>query len=345
VYWFLRYWWHRHLARIIGGQYYYYIYNGHGDVVQLIDQNGNIKNNYTYDEWGNINSKQEQVSNPLKYAGEYYDDESGLYYLRARYYDPTIGRFISKDSYEGKITNPLSLNLYTYCYNDPLGYVDPTGHDVWNRFGEKIGTAPGKDYTDYSPKATDTHGGGEQAKVAWNPRTSSSDTGSSTASGSSIIHTNLVAYENGTRLGGLQYYFNNTGSGGNNGISSSDSAGRILLAANTGAGNGIFSSKPYKWFERQNPYVQTVTAIPIAFAASGVTLVTIAGGVEVVAGEGLVGVSHSIVYSARVGENYVYLYAPAATKVIEYGTDAFGGSPPQTKPGIIYNFIKSVSGN
>ena len=66
----------------------------------------------------------------MKYAGEYYDEESGLYYLRARYYDPSIGRFISMDSYEGDITNPLSLNLYTYVENDPLSYVDPSGHSL-----------------------------------------------------------------------------------------------------------------------------------------------------------------------------------------------------------------------
>ena len=123
-------WGHKALARKTNGNYYYYLYNGHGDVTQVVDQNGNIVNSYTYDEWGNILSKQEQVSNPLKYAGEYYDEESGLYYLRARYYDPTIGRYISRDSYEGEITNPLSLNLYTYVENDPLSYVDPSGHSL-----------------------------------------------------------------------------------------------------------------------------------------------------------------------------------------------------------------------
>ena len=60
-------------------------------------------------------------------AGEMYDDETGLYYLRARYYDPSVGRFISKDSVEGSITNPLSLNLYTYCVNNPIIYTDPSG--------------------------------------------------------------------------------------------------------------------------------------------------------------------------------------------------------------------------
>ena len=71
----------------------------------------------------------ETIDNDFKYAGEIYDNETGLYYLRARYYDPSVGRFISEDSYEGNITNPLSLNLYTYVQNNPLGYVDPSGHD------------------------------------------------------------------------------------------------------------------------------------------------------------------------------------------------------------------------
>ncbi|KAF1084282.1 tRNA nuclease WapA precursor [Sporotomaculum syntrophicum] len=127
-------WGNQALARKVGGSYYYYLYNGHGDVTKVIDQNGNIVNSYTYDEWGNILSQQEQLPQPLKYAGEYYDDESGLYYLRARYYDPTVGRFISRDSNEGSITNPLSLNLYVYCYSNPLNYLDPTGHsakEVW----------------------------------------------------------------------------------------------------------------------------------------------------------------------------------------------------------------------
>jgi RHS repeat-associated protein len=121
-------WGKQALARKADSNYYYYLYNGHGDVTRVIDQNGNIVDSYTYDEWGNILSKQESMPQPLKYAGEYYDDESGLYYLRARYYDPTIGRFISKEPYEGEITNPLSLNLYTYVTNNPLIYVDPSGN-------------------------------------------------------------------------------------------------------------------------------------------------------------------------------------------------------------------------
>ena len=110
------------------------------DVIQVIDENGNAVNSYSYDEWGNILTAQEQINNPMKYAGEYFDDETGLYYLRARYYDSSIGRFISKDSQEGDVKNPLTMNLYTYCGNNPINRWDPTGHDMIyaNQYNSKI---------------------------------------------------------------------------------------------------------------------------------------------------------------------------------------------------------------
>jgi YD repeat-containing protein len=77
---------------------YYYLYNGHGDVVQIVDTSGTPVNSYSYDEWGNITSQTEGISNPFKYTGEIYDEETGLYYLRARYYDPSIGRFLNEDT-------------------------------------------------------------------------------------------------------------------------------------------------------------------------------------------------------------------------------------------------------
>ncbi|HBQ26814.1 MAG TPA: hypothetical protein DD791_10515 [Syntrophomonas sp.] len=111
-----------------GGNQYYYLYNGHGDVAQIVDTSGNPVNTYSYDEWGNILSQTEQINNPFKYAGEIHDPETGLYYLRARYYDPSLGRFINKDAYEGDITNPLTLNQYSYVYNNPIKYIDPSGN-------------------------------------------------------------------------------------------------------------------------------------------------------------------------------------------------------------------------
>ncbi len=106
----------------------YYHYNSHGDVVAISDGNGQELNNYAYDTWGNVISKTEGMSNPYQYSGEPYDEKTGFYYLRARYYDPKVGRFISEDTYKGAVDNPLSLNRYAYVENNPLAYIDPSGH-------------------------------------------------------------------------------------------------------------------------------------------------------------------------------------------------------------------------
>ena len=98
------------------------------DVVQTVDAAGNTQNQYEYDIWGNPVLTIEASENAIRYAGEFLDSETGLYYLRARFYDPYLGRFTTEDSYWGEDENPLSLNLYTYCANDPVRYVDPSGH-------------------------------------------------------------------------------------------------------------------------------------------------------------------------------------------------------------------------
>jgi len=110
----------------------YFVYNGHGDVVKILDNVGALLKSYDYDIWGNTKSISSNAtkpfSNPYRYSGEIFDDESGLIYLRARYYNPSTGRFITKDTYEGSLINPLSQNLYTYVENNPLKYIDPSGH-------------------------------------------------------------------------------------------------------------------------------------------------------------------------------------------------------------------------
>jgi RHS repeat-associated protein len=114
-----------------GGIAYYHT-NGHGDVVSLRNKSGEILKSYSYDIWGNVESEvsNKTISNPFLYAGEYFDSATNLQYLRARWYDPSQGRFISEDRYAGDIKNPLSLNYYTYAENNPLKYVDPSGHAV-----------------------------------------------------------------------------------------------------------------------------------------------------------------------------------------------------------------------
>ena len=122
-------WGHQPLARKVNGSWYYYIYNAHGDVVGLVNESGTVVNIYEYTPWGEIRSESETVDNPIKYAGEYYDDELDMIYLRARYYDPQIGRFTSLDIEEGEIANPLDMNRYVYCRNNPIKYLDPSGRE------------------------------------------------------------------------------------------------------------------------------------------------------------------------------------------------------------------------
>ena len=81
----------------------YYSYNGHGDVVKITNAAGQVLNTYDYDIWGNIVSQTETMSNPFKYTGEVYDEESGLYYFRARYYDPSMGGLSMRIRMKGRL--------------------------------------------------------------------------------------------------------------------------------------------------------------------------------------------------------------------------------------------------
>ena len=118
------------LSRTSGGTTLYYLYNGHGDVVNIADATGTVVMTYDYDAFGNVTVATGSVANSYLYAGYQFDDETGMYYLNSRYYDPIVARFISADSYLGQAGDPLSLNLYTYCCNEPMMNYDPSGHVV-----------------------------------------------------------------------------------------------------------------------------------------------------------------------------------------------------------------------
>ena len=109
-------------------EYTYYTQNAHGDVVNLTNADGEVIKPYTYDAFGVEKNIDDGDTNAFRYCGEYFDKETATVYLRARYYNPATGRFISRDSFLGIQFDPLSLNLYTYCRNNPLLYVDPSGH-------------------------------------------------------------------------------------------------------------------------------------------------------------------------------------------------------------------------
>ncbi len=112
------------------GNAYYYHYDGIGSTIALTDSLGNIVNKYAYDAFGKVLSQTETISNTFKYVGRFgvMDDGNGLLYMRARYYDPEVGRFVSKD--------PIGLmggiNIYAYGKNNPLRFADPVGLDNWD---------------------------------------------------------------------------------------------------------------------------------------------------------------------------------------------------------------------
>jgi len=109
---------------------YYYFYDGLGSTRVMTDDQGNVVNRYTYDAYGNqlVTEKEQTVENEYLFTGERIDTDTGLVYLRARYYDPTTGRFVQQDSYIGEESEPQSLHRYLYCHNSPVNCVDPSGH-------------------------------------------------------------------------------------------------------------------------------------------------------------------------------------------------------------------------
>ena len=113
----------------------YYMYNLQGDVVGLADAaTGKIIAKYLYDAWGKCVSVENAdgytigTANPFRYRGYYYDNDTGLYYLQSRYYDPAIGRFINADTYTTTDADGLlSTNMFAYCENNPVNMSDETG--------------------------------------------------------------------------------------------------------------------------------------------------------------------------------------------------------------------------
>lgn len=104
-----------------------YMLNGIGGVSRVISQTGSTVESYRYDAFGNMLGELDGLRSPFKYNREQYDEVTGLIFLRSRYYDPGLGRFLSMDPHPGFLHNPQTLNPYVYVHNDPVNYVDPLG--------------------------------------------------------------------------------------------------------------------------------------------------------------------------------------------------------------------------
>ena len=120
------------VALSYNGKMFYYVKNLQGDIVKILDEDGNEKANYVYNAWGNILSQSnDELSsiNPLRYRGYVYDEDTAMYYLQTRYYDPFTGRFINADNtvFIGSSGTAIGDNIFTYCENDPVNNVDYTG--------------------------------------------------------------------------------------------------------------------------------------------------------------------------------------------------------------------------
>lgn len=127
----------------LNGTRYAYVKNLQGDVLRILDEAGNVVVSYAYDPWGvpTVTGDTDLAAlNPCSYRGYDYDEETGLYYLQSRYYDPELGRFLNTDSvaFLGATDSVVSYNLFAYCENNAISGYDPLGYINWWKLGNGI---------------------------------------------------------------------------------------------------------------------------------------------------------------------------------------------------------------
>ncbi|MDY2889244.1 MAG: RHS repeat-associated core domain-containing protein [Candidatus Caccosoma sp.] len=125
------------------GEQYFYDRTVNGEIRYIIDKSKTIHVSYEYDDWGvptiSANTEIGQILsdlNPFMYKGYFYDKELGLYYLKTRYYDPDLGRFINADNDVGSVGVTMGMNLYSYCKCNPINYADENGN--WPSWATKV---------------------------------------------------------------------------------------------------------------------------------------------------------------------------------------------------------------
>ena len=125
------------MLRLNGKTDYFYLYNGLGDITGLIDSSNKVVVRYQYNSWGKVTSSEDTSGvslatlNPFRYRKYVFDQETGLYCLGSRYYDPEVGRFVNADDTDVIFAKPQELyhkNLYVYCDNNPVVRRDLQGY-------------------------------------------------------------------------------------------------------------------------------------------------------------------------------------------------------------------------
>ena len=124
---------------------YYYVHDRLGSVClvvdcNMVDETVTARNVYTYSPFGNpyAGTVSETVYNPFQFTGQWFDEEINQYYLRARQYDPTMMRFMTRDPVLGEQQEPLTLHKYLYCFNEPVNHTDPSGRIGISRFAAGV---------------------------------------------------------------------------------------------------------------------------------------------------------------------------------------------------------------
>jgi RHS repeat-associated protein len=140
----------------------YFHADGLGSITSLTNSAGNLAASYVYDSFGNLTASTGTITNPFQYTGREFDSETGLYYYRARYYDPMSGRFLSEDPLRFV---DVGSNLYAYVGNSPTNLVDPSGTDktYWDNWGSPNGRTP-------LDGPRNGNWGGKNWSGGWNPK-------------------------------------------------------------------------------------------------------------------------------------------------------------------------------
>jgi RHS repeat-associated protein len=105
----------------------YYLMDGHSGVRGLTNSSGSLTDSYAYGAFGDLKNSTGITANNYRYTGQQFDSLTGLYSLRARYYNPNEGRFLSRDTWGVNLVNPIELNRYGYVANNPINLSDPSG--------------------------------------------------------------------------------------------------------------------------------------------------------------------------------------------------------------------------